>query len=71
MRVLTTEQFNYAIAFLKNRHKVELSHATPDGESRVTVDGQLLQRADVIRMAETEGWSDGWRPNPTRGAESH
>jgi hypothetical protein len=54
MRVLTTEQFNNAIAFLKNRHKVELSRATPDGEPRVTVDCQSLQRADVIRMAETE-----------------
>lgn len=66
MRILTTEQFNNAIAFLKNRHKVELTCATPDGEPRVTVDGQSLQRADVIRMAETEGWSDGWKPTPPR-----
>lgn len=71
MRILTAEQFNYAIAFLKNRHKVELSLANPDGEPRVIVDGQSLPRADVIRMAETEGWSDGWRPNPVPGAESH
>lgn len=64
MRTLTTQQFNNAIAFLKNRHKVRLSQAARGGEPRVTVDGQSLQRADVVRMAETEGWSDGWKPTP-------
>lgn len=64
MRMLTTQQFNNAIAFLKNRHRVRLSHTAPDEEPRVTVDGQSVQRADVIRMAETEGWSDGWKPTP-------
>lgn len=67
MRILTAEQFNNALAFLKNRHKVTLSRVTPEGEPRVTVDGQTLQRADVIRMAETEGWSDQWKPTPTQG----
>lgn len=67
MQTLTVGQFNRALAFLKNRHKVTLSRATPDGEPRVTVDGQALQRADVIRMAETEGWSDQWKPTPSRG----
>lgn len=65
MRVLTNEQFSNAIAFLKNRHKVELSRATPPGEARIIVDGQTVQRDDAIRMAETEGWSDGWKPTPT------
>ncbi|MGC1107619.1 MAG: hypothetical protein WA876_13885 [Candidatus Acidiferrales bacterium] len=64
MNILTTEQFNNAVAFLKNRHKVDLSQAAQHGEPRVTVDGQLLQRADVIRMAETEGWSNSWKPTP-------
>lgn len=64
MRTLTAEQFNNAIAFLKNRHKVRLSRAVRDGEPRITVDGQSVQRADAIRMAETEGWSDGWKPTP-------
>jgi hypothetical protein len=68
MRVLTTEQFNNAITFLKNRHKVELSKAAVQSEPRARVDGQLLQREDVIRMAETEGWSDGWKPTPTSEA---
>lgn len=63
MRTLTAEQFNNAIAFLKNRHKVVLSRATEGTEPRVSVDGQTLQRADVIRMAETEGWSDRWKPD--------
>lgn len=63
MRTLTAEQFNNAIAFLKNRHKVRLSRAR-GGEPRVSVDGQSVQRADVIRMAETEGWNDGWKPTP-------
>lgn len=67
MRVLTSEQFNHALAFLKNRHKVTLSRATTGGDPRVTVDGQALQRADVIRMAETEGWSDQWKPTPGHG----
>jgi hypothetical protein len=67
MRTLTAEQFNRALAFLKNRHKVTLSHATPEGEPRVSVDGQTLQRGDVIRMAETEGWSDQWKLTPSRG----
>lgn len=65
MRTLTAEQFNRALAFLKNRHKVTLSRATPNGEPRVTVDGQALPRADVIRMAESEGWSDQWKPSPS------
>ena len=64
MRTLTTEQFNRALAFLKNRHKLTLSRTTPESEPRVSVDGQTLQRADVIRMAETEGWSDQWKPSP-------
>jgi hypothetical protein len=62
MKTLTTEQFNRALAFLKNRHKVILSQESLDGETRISVDGQPLQRADIIRMAETEGWSDRWKP---------
>ncbi|MGH9728765.1 MAG: hypothetical protein ACRD4V_09265 [Candidatus Acidiferrales bacterium] len=63
MRAITTEQFNNAIAFLKNRHKVELSKAASSSdEPRATVDGQSVQREDAVRMAETEGWSDGWKP---------
>lgn len=65
MRTITTEQFNKAIAFLKNRHKVELSKAASASEEpRVTVDGQSVQREDAVRMAETEGWSDKWKPGP-------
>jgi hypothetical protein len=62
MKTLTTEQFNRALAFLKNRHRVILSQEALDGETRISVDGQPLQRADIIRMAETEGWSDRWKP---------
>lgn len=62
MKALTTEQFNRALAFLKNRHRVILSQESLDGETRISVDGQPLQRADIIRMAETEGWSDRWKP---------
>lgn len=68
MRTLTAEQFNRALAFLKNRHKVTLSRAARDEEPRVTVDGQTLQRADVIRMAESEGWSDQARTAENRKA---
>jgi len=62
MRTLTAEQFNNAIVFLKNRHKCGFRERRGGGETRVTVDGQSVQRADVIRMAETEGWGDGWKP---------
>ncbi|HEV2303903.1 MAG TPA: hypothetical protein VGR93_00155 [Candidatus Acidoferrales bacterium] len=62
MKTLTTEQFNRALAYLKNRHRVILSQELLDGETRISVDGQPLQRADIIRMAETEGWSDRWKP---------
>jgi hypothetical protein len=62
MKTLTTEQFNRALAFLRNRHRVILSQEALDGETRISVDGQPLQRADIIRMAETEGWSDRWKP---------
>ncbi|HKV28800.1 MAG TPA: hypothetical protein VJN90_11070 [Candidatus Acidoferrales bacterium] len=75
MRTITTEQFDNALAFLKNRHKVELSQTASSGhamsenqaslehEPGVTVDGQSVQREDVVRMAETEDWSDGWKPS--------
>jgi len=64
MNTITTEQFNNALAFLKNRHKVELSQAASSNrESRVNVDGQSVSREDAVRMAETEGWSDGWKPS--------
>ncbi|HXT87438.1 MAG TPA: hypothetical protein VN745_10470 [Verrucomicrobiae bacterium] len=63
MRTFTPEQFNRAIAFLRNRHRVVLSQAGMDGETQISVDGQDLQRADIVRMAETEGWSDRWKPD--------
>jgi hypothetical protein len=63
MRTFTPEQFSRAIAFLRNRHRVVLSQASMDGETKISVDGQTLQRADIIRMAETEGWSDRWKPD--------
>jgi len=64
MNTITTEQFNKALAFLRNRHKVELSQtASSTHEPRVTVDGQRVSREDAVRMAETEGWSDGWKPS--------
>ena len=53
MRTFTPEQFSRAIAFLRNRHRVALSEGRADGETQVSVDGQALQRADIIRMAET------------------
>lgn len=55
MKTLTAEQFNRAIAFLKNRHTVVLSQAALDGETRILVGGQQLRRANIIRMAEAEG----------------
>ncbi|HEU5411399.1 MAG TPA: hypothetical protein VFU57_10295 [Candidatus Acidoferrales bacterium] len=63
MRTFTPEQFSRAIAFLRNRHRVVLSQGSVDGETQVSVDGQALQRADIVRMAETEGWSDRWKPD--------
>ena len=63
MSTLTAEQFNRAIAFLRNRHRVVLSQGSVDGETQISVDGQPLQRADIVRMAETEGWSDRWKPD--------
>lgn len=63
MKTFTPEQFTRAIAFLRNRHRVILSQGGVDGETQISVDGQPLQRADIIRMAETEGWSDRWKPD--------
>ena len=63
MRTFTPEHFSRAIAFLRNRHRVVLSQASMDGEMKISVDGQTLLRADIIRMAETEGWSDRWKPD--------
>ncbi|HLW81105.1 MAG TPA: hypothetical protein VKS20_03595 [Candidatus Acidoferrales bacterium] len=65
MDTLTTPQLYRAIAFLKNRHRLALSREAPDGETRISVDGQPLQRGDIIRMAEAEGWSDRWKPGAT------
>ena len=42
MGTLTTPQFYRAIAFLKNRHRLALSREAPDGETRISVDGQPL-----------------------------
>lgn len=63
MSTFTPERFSRAIAFLRNHHRVVLSQASLDGETQVSVDGRPLQRADIIRMAETEGWSDRWKPD--------
>lgn len=63
MKTLTPDQFNRAIAFLKNRHTVVLSQARMDGEAKISVDGQPLQHAHIIRMAEAEGWSHRWTPD--------
>ena len=63
MRTFRPEQFTRAIAFLRDRHRVVLSQGGVDGETQISVDGQPLQRADIIRTAETEGWSDRWKPS--------
>jgi hypothetical protein len=64
MNTITTEQFNNALAFLRNRHRVELSQtASSSHERHVTVDGRGVSREDAVRMAETEGSSDGWKPS--------
>ena len=62
MRTFAPEQFSRAIAFLKNRDRVVLSQGSVDSETQISVDGQPLQRAEIIRMAETVGWSDPWKP---------
>jgi len=63
MKTLTAGRFNRALAFLKNRHHVVLSQEKVDGETLISVDGFQLQRNDIVRMAEAEGWSEQWKPD--------